>query len=129
MFFFYQDVRKKSPPKGWQVRFEEEEESSEDDEYEQMINNLLNRQKHARQEATKSIDQYLDPLLFWKGIEPEFSSIAKLAKKLFAVPATSAMVERFFSKTGFIMRQHRRSMSSVLAEKLFFIKENKHLLN
>ena len=40
------------------------------------------------------------------------------------IPATSAFVERFFSKTGYIMRPHRRSMADKLAEDLFFCKEN-----
>jgi hypothetical protein len=51
-----------------------------------------------------------------------------LHRFLHHIPATSAAVERFFSKTSFILRKHRRSMSEKLAEQLFFLKENYQLI-
>ena len=67
---------------------------------------------------------YVDPLLFWKKNEKAFHSLSKVARTLLGIPATNAFVERFFSKTGYIMRPHRRSMADKLAEDLFFCKEN-----
>ena len=45
-------------------------------------------------------------------------------KAYFGIPVTSALVERFLSKTGFILRPHRRCMQDDLAENLFHAKGN-----
>jgi hypothetical protein len=37
-----------------------------------------------------------------------YFQVAKVAKVYFGIPVTSDLVERFFSKTGFILRPHRR---------------------
>ena len=50
--------------------------------------------------------------------------MSRVARTLLGIPATSAFVERFFSKTGYIMRPHRRTMGDKIAEDLFFCKEN-----
>ena len=65
---------------------------------------------------------YADTLEFWKTHEKDLPYLSKQAKILLSIPATSASVERFFSKTGYIMRPHRRRLSDMLAEKLFFFK-------
>ena len=50
-------------------------------------------------------------------------------QKLFlGIPVTSGYIESFFSKTGFIMRPHRRCMGDDFAENLFYCKENLNLL-
>ena len=51
-----------------------------------------------------------------------------MAKAYFGIPVTSALVERFFSKTGFILRPHRRCMQVDLEENLFYTKENINFL-
>ena len=56
-----------------------------------------------------------------------FSS--KVAKAYFGIPVTSALVVRFFSKTGFILRPYRRCMLDDLAKSLFYAKENINFLN
>jgi len=53
-----------------------------------------------------------------------FPLFSKVAKNILGIPVTSANIERFFSKTGYILRQHRRRMNNKLAEQLFFNKEN-----
>jgi hypothetical protein len=40
-----------------------------------------------------------------------YKTLSQLATKVLCVPATSAPVERVFSQSGFLMRQHRASMS------------------
>ena len=62
----------------------------------------------------------MDPLLFWKNNEATSLSLSRVARTLLGKPATSAFVERFFSKTGYIMRPHRRTMGDKIAEDLFF---------
>ena len=58
----------------------------------------------------------MDPLLFWKNNEIKFIQLSRLAKAFLGIPVTSAYIERFFSKTGFIMRPHRRCMGDDLPE-------------
>ena len=70
----------------------------------------------------KGSSVYVDPLLFWKNNETTF--LSSVSRPLLGIPATSAFVERFFSKTGYIMRPHRRTMGDKIAEDLFFCKEN-----
>ena len=65
--------------------------------------------------------------MFWKTHEQDLKFLSRKAKFLLAIPATSASVERFFSKTGYIMRPNRRRLSDQIAEKLFFLKGNSHL--
>jgi hypothetical protein len=76
----------------------------------------------------KKVDQVIDlqpdPLLFWKENCSDYAMLAKLAKRLLAVPASSAAVERVFSQTGFILRPHRRTLNDLNAENLFFVKCN-----
>ena len=101
-----------------------------------MLNNFLEVQKQARLEAKRINDSlklknkpiYVDPLLFWKNNEIKFIQLSRLAKAFLGIPVTSAYIERFFSKTGFIMRPHRRCMGDDLAEDLFYCKENLNFL-
>ena len=53
-----------------------------------------------------------------------FDSLSRVARTLLGIPVTSAFVERFFSKTRYIMHPHRRTMGDKNAEDLFFCKEN-----
>jgi hypothetical protein len=48
---------------------------------------------------------------------------SKVAKAYYGIPVPSALVERFFSKTGFILRPHRRCMQDDLAESSFIPKK------
>ena len=70
----------------------------------------------------------VDPLSFWKEKQMAYFQLSKICKAYFGIPITSAFVERFFSKTGFILRPHRRCMQDDLAENLFYCKENINFL-
>lgn len=83
--------------------------------------------EHYNKHKDEKVIQYANVLQFWKENEKHFPNLAKKARKLLAIPATSAAVERFFSKTGFILRPHRRRMSDTVAEQIFFRKGNSHL--
>ena len=69
----------------------------------------------------------VDPLLFWKEKQYVYFQF-KSGESLFWFPVTSALVERLFSKTGFILRPHRRCMQDDLAENSFYVKENINFL-
>jgi len=45
-------------------------------------------------------------------------------RTLLGIPATSAYIERFFSKTGYMIRPHWCTLAYQIAEDLFFSKEN-----
>ena len=56
-----------------------------------------------------------------------YKTLSKLATKVLCVPATSAPVERVFSQSGFLFRQHRASMSKKMLQMLTMLKCNKNL--
>ena len=78
---------------------------------------------------TESQD-FTDALLFWKLYHksPSFVNLAKLAKKLLGIPATSAAVERMFSLSGHILGPKRRTTGVQLYEDLVYLKLNENLL-
>jgi hypothetical protein len=58
----------------------------------------------------------------------KFKTLNQLAKKVFTVPATSSPVERIFSQSGFIFRQHRAKMSRKTLQMLTMLKCNQGLM-
>ena len=82
----------------------------------------------AKLEAKKTgatlVDKYADPLKFGKQHERSFKYVLRKVREIYSVPATSAYVERHFSKTGNIMRPNRRRLNDKLCEYLFFLKGN-----
>ncbi len=80
------------------------------------------------------IDEYLDapcvtmdinPTKFWS--EKEWPVLAKLAKNVLAVPASSSSVERLFSIAGKIFRPERCRLSDHRFQSLMFIRCNNNL--
>ena len=57
--------------------------------------------------------------------QQQFKALSPFLESLFAVPATSAPVERVFSHGGLFMRPHRARMNDQLLSDLVFIKCNK----
>jgi hypothetical protein len=57
-----------------------------------------------------------------------YKSLQKLVKKILSVPATSSPVERIFSQSGFLFRQHRAKMSRKTLQMLTMLKCNKDLM-
>jgi len=76
-------------------------------------------------------NEYSDALLFWKTHHqsPSFVNMAKLAKKMLGVPATSASVERMFSLSGHILGPKRRTTGVQLYEDLVYLKLNEDLFD
>jgi len=114
-------ANKISPLNTWTINLDAHEDTFEEEfEYETMIKNFFSTQKQARIEAKKASeikgdkDAYVDPLMFWKHNETNFLQLSRVARILLGIPATSAYVERFFSKTGYIIRPHRRTLACII---------------
>jgi hypothetical protein len=67
-------------------------------------------------------------LNFWREKQYRWDSLAKVAKKVLGVPASSSAVERMFSIAGHIYSVKRRRMKPKIFEQLVFCKLNEHLL-
>ncbi|CAF0926191.1 unnamed protein product [Rotaria sordida] len=70
--------------------------------------------------ASPSSDQEYNPLHFWKQNHSLYPRLAKIAKRVFAVPATSAAVEREFSLAGNIVTKKRSKLSSETVNDIIF---------
>lgn len=67
-------------------------------------------------------------LKWWRQNSPAFPSIAKLARTILSIPATSAEAERRFSAAGNVLRVKRCSMDPLTMTKTLFIHDNKDVL-
>ncbi|KAJ8337338.1 hypothetical protein SKAU_G00385580 [Synaphobranchus kaupii] len=69
-----------------------------------------------------------DALVFWTKNHDRFPQLHMLALKALSVPASSAPVERVFSRGGIIMRPHRARLGHKMLQSLIFLKCNQTLL-
>lgn len=76
--------------------------------------------QHNIKHKNANVTVYADTLSFWKLNATLLPTEAQAAQQLLAIPATSAEWKRFFSKTGYVMRSHRRKLSDKTGEQLFF---------
>ncbi len=98
--------------------------------------------KHQRYSAKDSniqtqIHKYFDTiqetdtnaaLEFWATNREKFPLLHSLAVKVLSIPASSAPVERVFSKGGIIMRPHRARLTHKMVTELVFLKSNMALI-
>lgn len=68
------------------------------------------------------------PLTWWKGL-CSTQQLSKVAMKVIGAPATSAAVERSFSKHLFVQSKTKNRLTNARAEKLVFISSNLKLLS
>lgn len=82
--------------------------------------------------AKSEIEQYLSeplsppttcPIKFWEGNSSRFKTIAMIARKYLAIPATSAEVERIFSISGWLARSRRSSITPDNVARLLMIRD------
>ena len=66
----------------------------------------------------------VDILQWWKKHESVLPLLAKIAKRVLAIPASSAKSERVFSTGGNIVTAKRNRTASKKVEALILIKEN-----
>ena len=61
---------------------------------------------------THKIEEFTNPLLWWKTHAARFPQLAKLARRVLCTPATSAPSERIFSVPGLIATKIRNRLAS-----------------
>jgi len=71
-------------------------------------------------------DDDLDAMFLLK-YSNNYPTLSKLAQKVLCVSATSAPVERIFSQSGFLLRQHRASMTRTTLKQLTMLTCNRDL--
>ena len=64
------------------------------------------------------------PLTWWKDQEYTYPLLAKVARNLLCIPATSVPSERVFSTAGDIVTQQRSSIKRKHVDMLIFLKKN-----
>jgi hypothetical protein len=70
---------------------------------------------------SSAYDQEYNPLNFWKHNYSSYPRLARIAKRIFAVPATSAAVEREFSLAGNIVTKKRSRLSPGTVNDIIFL--------
>jgi len=71
----------------------------------------INKLKESCSSNSSLRDEEYNPLHFWKHNHTLYPRLAKIARRVFAVPATSAAVEREFSLAGNIITKKRSRLS------------------
>jgi hypothetical protein len=61
-------------------------------------------------------DYVFNPIAWWGLNVKKFPLLAKIAKKIFVIPASSAESERHFSTAGKITRKDRSNLSAATVE-------------
>lgn len=91
---------------------------------------VKNKSHHVRADMIVEMQRYLgevyllrseDPLEYWHRHEATYPTLATLAKKYLAPPATSVPSERIFSKAGLIINKQRSRLKGDIVDKLVFL--------
>ncbi|CAF3622568.1 unnamed protein product [Rotaria socialis] len=70
----------------------------------------------------KDNEIYTNPLTFWQQHEYTFPHLSKFARKIFAVPCSSAAVEREFSAAGQLVTQRRSNIEPSTINDILFLR-------
>ncbi|CAF3706922.1 unnamed protein product [Rotaria sordida] len=70
----------------------------------------------------KDNEIYTNPLIFWQQHQLMFPYLSKLARKIFAIPCSSAAVERAFSAAGQVVTQRRSSLEPTTINDILFLR-------
>jgi hypothetical protein len=65
-----------------------------------------------------------DILNWWREHQEKFPKLAKLARKIFSVPASSAASERAFSAAGQTITERRTSLKPDTVDSILFLHSN-----
>lgn len=79
--------------------------------------------------AEKVVSREVNPLVWWKDNNVRFPNLAKVAKSLLCIPATSAPAERIFSTAGLTVNKLRSSLNPDTVDALIFLNKNHSVLN
>eukprot|EP01121_Diplochlamys_sp_Union-15-3_P015147 TRINITY_DN4948_c0_g1_i1.p1 TRINITY_DN4948_c0_g1~~TRINITY_DN4948_c0_g1_i1.p1 ORF type:complete len:191 (-),score=24.46 TRINITY_DN4948_c0_g1_i1:42-614(-) len=68
------------------------------------------------------------PFLWWKNHKSEYPNLARLAKRILAIPGTSVGVERLFSKAGDVVNKNRNRLNPKNVTQHLMLHDNKRFL-
>ena len=89
------------------------------------VANMCSLLKRTRKDLKKSIkDGTYDCATWWKENHKQFPNLAKVAKNLFGIPATSANCERAFSHLNNVVTKKRNRLHGETTRRLTFVKQN-----
>lgn len=77
--------------------------------------------------AKEDVESF-DILLFWKNHRTSLPKLARLAKKILCIPATSVSSERTFSYAGILVSAKRSSLGPSVIDKTLFLHDNYSLI-
>lgn len=63
-----------------------------------------------------------NPLPFWKANQKQLPKLAKIARKIHSIPATTASVEREFSASGLVVTERRSALSPNNVNNIIFLR-------
>ena len=100
--------------------------SGDVDTYRRIDSELLEYRKLNKidMRLTNSTAEYNNPLDWWRFRATEFPRLSRMARKILAIPATSAPSERVFSVAGLTITKLRSRLRPDNASCLVFLKEN-----
>ena len=75
----------------------------------------------------KQVGSSVDPLDWWRTNADRFPTMARLAKRVLCIPATSVPSERVFSAAGIIVSKLRASLTHENVDALVFLHANSGL--
>ena len=75
-------------------------------------------------EASKIPSRDTDPLVWWKNNMYNYPNLAKIARSVLSIPATSTPAERIFSKSGLIVNNLRSCLKCDSVDALVFLNKN-----
>jgi hypothetical protein len=73
--------------------------------------------------STLALDE--NPLNWWKLNQHQFPLLSQITSRYLAIPATSAPVERLFSKAGAVVTTKRAALQPTTVRQLVFLSSNK----
>ena len=78
--------------------------------------------------AEKQISREANHLIWWNNNSARFQHLAKVAKALFSIPATSAPAERIFSNAGLTVNKLQSCLNADTVDALIFLNKNYSVL-
>ena len=120
----FMDVRQK-----WEKSDSESEEEVGPDSLKKIVilevTNMCTLLKRTKKDLKKSIREgTYDCATWWKENHKQFPNLAKVAKNLFGIPATSANCERAFSHLTNVVTKKRNRLHGETTRRLTFLKQN-----